>query len=281
MSIELVDQHIVDEVNSLLKGILANPYIIKQEILSQLPDKIVDNFINTYGIGKGNHGVEIPLYFAFPQTPPKTAFLLAQFKGSQEDEDNAVLGNYQGDLSSNDSGKLTHEKLPIIVKGKQAYLQPSQPIKDVYSLPQTNVYEVKDNKVYIPYLPIYNKDSKFDLFYIIKEENTGQSYPIGINTIEAVTIDFISNNTNTIRCLSGIFVYIETYLRKSLEDNGAVFLPSIELNGMDMVQDVSTAENSLGGQQLYYRRLTVNYHVTQTIKQNMNQTLDKIILGGE
>lgn len=281
MSIELVDQHIVDEVNSLLKGILANPYIIKQEILSQLPNKIVDNFINTYGIGKGNHGVEIPLYFAFPQTPPKTAFLLAQFKGSQEDEDNAVLGNYQGNLVSNDNGSLTHEKLPVVVDGKQAYLQPSKPIKSVYSIPQTNVYEVRDNKVYIPYLPVYNKDSKFDLFYIIKEENTGQSYPIGINTIEAVTIDFISNNTNTIRCLSGIFVYIETYLRKSLEDNGAVFLPSVELNGMDMVQDVSTAENSLGGQQLYYRRLTVNYHVTQTIKQNMNQTLDKIILGGE
>lgn len=281
MSIELVDQHIVDEVNSLLKGILANPYIIKQEILSQLPNKIVDNFINTYGIGKGNHGVEIPLYFAFPQTPPKTAFLLAQFKGSQEDEDNAVLGNYQGNLVSNDNGSLTHEKLPVVVDGKQAYLQPSKPIKSVYSIPQTNVYEVRDNKVYIPYLPVYNKDSKFDLFYIIKEEDTGQSYPIGINTIEAVTIDFISNNTNTIRCLSGIFVYIETYLRKSLEDNGAVFLPSVELNGMDMVQDVSTAENSLGGQQLYYRRLTVNYHVTQTIKQNMNQTLDKIILGGE
>lgn len=281
MSIELVDQHIVDEVNSLLKGILANPYIIKQEILSQLPNKIVDNFINTYGIGKGNHGVEIPLYFAFPQTPPKTAFLLAQFKGSQEDEDNAVLGNYQGNLVSNDNGSLTHEKLPVVVDGKQAYLQPSKPIKSVYSIPQTNVYEVRDNKVYIPYLPVYNKDSKFDLFYIIKEENTGQSYPIGINTIEAVTIDFISNNTNTIRCLSGIFVYIETYLRKSLEDNGAVFLPSVELNGMDMVQDVSTEENSLGGQQLYYRRLTVNYHVTQTIKQNMNQTLDKIILGGE
>lgn len=281
MSIELVDQHIVDEVNSLLKGILANPYIIKQEILSQLPNKIVDNFINTYGIGKDNHGVEIPLYFAFPQTPPKTAFLLAQFKGSQEDEDNAVLGNYQGNLVSNDNGNLTHEKLPVIVDGKQAYLQPSKPIKSVYSIPQTNVYEVRDNKVYIPYLPVYNKDSKFDLFYIIKEENTGQSYPIGINTIEAVTIDFISNNTNTIRCLSGIFVYIETYLRKSLEDNGAVFLPNVELNGMDMVQDVSTEENSLGGQQLYYRRLTVNYHVTQTIKQNMNQTLDKIILGGE
>lgn len=281
MSIELVDQHIVDEVNSLLKGILANPYIIKQEILSQLPNKIVDNFINTYGIGKDNHGVEIPLYFAFPQTPPKTAFLLAQFKGSQEDEDNAVLGNYQGNLVSNDNGNLTHEKLPVVVDGKQAYLQPSKPIKSVYSIPQTNVYEVRDNKVYIPYLPVYNKDSKFDLFYIIKEENTGQSYPIGINTIEAVTIDFISNNTNTIRCLSGIFVYIETYLRKSLEDNGAVFLPSVELNGMDMVQDVSTEENSLGGQQLYYRRLTVNYHVTQTIKQNMNQTLDKIILGGE
>lgn len=281
MSIELVDQHIVDEVNSLLKGILANPYIIKQEILSQLPNKIVDNFINTYGIGKDNHGVEIPLYFAFPQTPPKTAFLLAQFKGSQEDEDNAVLGNYQGNLVSNDNGNLTHEKLPVIVDGKQAYLQPSKPIKSVYSIPQTNVYEVRDNKVYIPYPPVYNKDSKFDLFYIIKEENTGQSYPIGINTIEAVTIDFISNNTNTIRCLSGIFVYIETYLRKSLEDNGAVFLPSVELNGMDMVQDVSTEENSLGGQQLYYRRLTVNYHVTQTIKQNMNQTLDKIILGGE
>lgn len=283
MSISLVDQVLVDEVTSLLRGILSNSYIIRQDILGQLPSKTVDSFIDTYGLEDGNHGIDIPLYFAFPQTPPKNAFLLAQFKGATEDTDNSILGNLQGPLVDNSVGDLAHEKVEVKTKevdGKKvAYGETQHPIYSIVSIPQTTAYDFTGNQISFPYLSIYDKqDIIFDVFYNIKENHKGRSYPIGINTKEAVTIDFISSNTDTIRCLSGIFTYMEVYLRKTLEENTNIYLPEIELNGMDMIEDVNAGNNSIGGQQLFYRRLQITYHVTQTIRQGAGENLEKIIM---
>lgn len=283
MSISLVDQVLVDEVTSLLRGILSNSYIIRQDILGQLPSKTVDSFIDTYGLEDGNHGIDIPLYFAFPQTPPKNAFLLAQFKGATEDTDSSVLGNLQGPLVDNSVGDLVHEKVEVKTKeveGKKvAYGETQHPIYSIVSIPQTTAYDFTDNQISFPYLSIYdNQDIIFDVFYNIKENHKGRNYPIGINTKEAVTIDFISSNTDTIRCLSGIFTYMEVYLRKTLEENTNIYLPEIELNGMDMIEDVNAGNNSIGGQQLFYRRLQITYHVTQTIRQGAGENLEKIII---
>lgn len=283
MSVSLVDQVLVDEVSSLLRGILSNSYIIRQDILGQLPSKTVDSFIDTYGLEDGNHGIDIPLYFAFPQTPPKNAFLLAQFKGATEDTDSSVLGNLQGLLVDNSAGDLVHEKVEVKTKeveGKKvAYGETQHSIYSIVSIPQTTAYDFTDNQIIFPYLSIYdNQDIIFDVFYNIKENHKGRNYPIGINTKEAVTIDFISSNTDTIRCLSGIFTYMEVYLRKTLEENTNIYLPEIELNGMDMIEDVNAGNNSIGGQQLFYRRLQITYHVTQTIRQGAGENLEKIIM---
>lgn len=283
MSISLVDQVLVDEVTSLLRGILSNSYIIRQDILGQLPSKTVDSFIDTYGLEDSNHGIDIPLYFAFPQTPPKNAFLLAQLKGATEDTDSSVLGNLQGPLVDNSVGDLVHEKVEVKTKeidGKKvAYGETQHPIYSIVSIPQTTAYDFTDNQISFPYLSIYdNQDIIFDVFYNIKENHKGRNYPIGINTKEAVTIDFISSNTDTIRCLSGIFTYMEVYLRKTLEENTNIYLPEIELNGMDMIEDVNAGNNSIGGQQLFYRRLQITYHVTQTIRQGAGENLEKIIM---
>lgn len=283
MSISLVDQVLVDEVTSLLRGILSNSYIIRQDILGQLPSKTVDSFIDTYGLEDGNHGIDIPLYFVFPQTPPKNAFLLAQFKGATEDTDSSVLGNLQGPLVDNSVGDLVHEKVEVKTKeidGKKvAYGETQHSIYSIVSIPQTTAYDFTDNQISFPYLSIYdNQDIIFDVFYNIKENHKGRNYPIGINTKEAVTIDFISSNTDTIRCLSGIFTYMEVYLRKTLEENTNIYLPEIELNGMDMIEDVNAGNNSIGGQQLFYRRLQITYHVTQTIRQGAGENLEKIIM---
>ena len=51
-----------------------------------------------------------------------------------------------------------------------------------------------------------------------------------------------------------------------MEENYNVYLPTIEMNGMDVIED--TKSNGLDSQPLFYRRLTVTYKVTQTIDQN-------------
>lgn len=271
MSISLVDQQIADETESLLNYLLSNSYIIKQDILTQLPDKIVDSFIDAYCTDKGHHGKNIPVYYAFPETPPRTAFLLIQFKGSTEDEDSSVLGGLEGPLSDNDEGDTIHERLAVKVDNNRAYVEPNKPVKYVRSIPQTNQYKLDGNRIYIPYIDDM-EGKHIDVYYAIKTDREGKIYPIGINTKEGVTIDFIASNTNVIRCLSAIFTYIRVYLKKSLEENGSIYLPMIEMNGMDLIAD-NQANSSVPGQQLYYRRLQVTYHVTQTISKGAGELL--------
>ena len=50
---------------------------------------------------------------------------------------------------------------------------------------------------------------------------------------------------------------------------------------MDMIEDVNSGDNSIGGQQLFYRRLQITYHVTQTIRQGAGEDIKKIILDEE
>lgn len=281
MSIQLVDQQLADEVRSLLDGLLENSYIIRQDILSQLAKsnpKIVESFINTYCTDEHNKGKHIPLYFAFPETPPTTAFLLVQFKGSEEDTDNEVLGGNEGNYRDNSEGDIVHEHLLVQTDDKSAFVQPKHKVKSVYSIAQTNTWDlVSADRIEVPNLDIFkDQQSYFDVYYAVLRDVKGKSYPIGINTQEGVTIDFISSNVNTIRCLSAIFNYIEVYLRRTLEENGNVYLPQISMNGMDMVQDANNPNNSVNGQQLYYRRLTITYHVTQVINQGAGKVLDKI-----
>lgn len=276
MSISLVDQQLADETKSLLGYLLSNSYIMKQEILAQLPDNIVDPFIDTYCHDHNHKGKDIPLYFAFPNTPPRTAFLLIQFKGSTEDEDSSVLGGLQGMLTDNSIGEVQHERLLVQVAEENgetvAFIEPTKPIESVRSLPQVTNYQIKENRVYVPYLPILSKSKQYlDLYYNEKVDKQGKHTPIGINTKEGVTIDFIASNTNTIRCLSAIMTYIRVYLKQSLEENGTVYLPEIGMNGMDVIADQQA--NPTPGQTLYYRRLQVTYHVTQAIRQGAGTLL--------
>lgn len=279
----MVDQQLADETQSLLAYLLSNSYIIKQEILSQVPSEIADSFIDAYCTDHGHKGKQIPMYFAFPNTPPRTAFLLIQFKGSEEDKDSSVLGSNQGNLQDSKLGNEVHEKLRVqtaIENGYSvAYVEPTKPVYQVEAIPQANQFQLKGNRVYLVYTEQLDNEKVYvDVFYSVALDKQGKEYPIGINTKEGVTIDFISTNTNTIRCLSALMTYIRVYLKQSLEENGNVYLPEIEMNGMDIIAD--QVQNGVPGQQLYYRRLQVTYHVTQTIGQGAGKLLENFRIRG-
>lgn len=267
MAIVNVDQLLLDETNSILTGVLANSNYLKNNILNSLPSDTVDSFINEYCTDSNHLGKKINTYFAFPTTAPTTAFLLFQFKGSEEDDESSALGSVEGQTISNSVGQAIHEKLVVKTQNATAWVEPTQEIHSVISIPQTTNYNLQDNKVYLTYIPPYDDGQhKIDLYYNTKVEKDGYSSPIGINTNEGVTIDFVCSNISTIRCLSAIFTYIRIYLKQTLEENYNVYLPTIEMNGMDVIED--TKSNGLDSQPLFYRRLTVTYKVTQTIDQN-------------
>lgn len=287
MPISLVDQQLSNEISSLLKGILSNYYIINRDILAELPDDVSQPFIETYGIGEGYKGVNIPIYFNFPDTPPTTAFVLIQYEGGEEDTDSTSLGMVQGSMGSTYSKDGVSEKLKVHVDtsgdSPKAFITPSKTPYSVAGVQQVSKYNLEDDgNIYVKYFDLYkDNDIYLDVTYYPKADKGSDYIPLGTVLNEKVTVDFIASNTNTIRCLSALMTYISIYLRTTLENNGNVFLPKVVLNGMDLLEDITSATDSAEGQQLRYRRMEITYKVTQSINMSAVKKIEDIDINKE
>jgi hypothetical protein len=281
LSISNVDQQLVDEIKSLMAGVLGNSTLVKSEIMGDLPTDLVDDFIATYCTDGDNRGLEIPVYFSFPTTPPKTAFLLAQYKGSVEDEDSSSLGGIQGSVQNKHEGPVIHEKVAFTYyQDKHSLIGITQnKIYSINSIPQFAIQNIKFDGNTISILDVndaigsmFDGIKTTDVYYSeYLDDKKADILPIGINTSEGVTIDFIASNTNTIRCLSALFVYIQIYLRHTITETYNVYDPKIEVSGMDAIENLQNQGDL--SQQLYYRRLTITYKVTQVISQSMAEKI--------
>ena len=281
MSISNVDQQLVDEVKSIMAGILGNSTLIRSEVMGDLPTDLVDDFVATYCTDGSNRGLEIPVYFAFPTTPPKTAFLLAQYKGSVEDEDSSSLGGIQGNVQDKHEGPVLHEKVAFVYRPDEHILvgTTQNNIYSINSIPQFSIKNIESEKNYIivhgvndDIGSLFDGIKTTDVYYSeYLDDKKADMLPIGINTNEGVTIDFIASNTNTIRCLSALFLYIQIYLRHTIAETYNVYDPKIEVSGMDAIDNLRNQGDL--SQQLYYRRLTITYKVTQVISQSMAEKI--------
>ena len=281
MSISNVDQQLVDEIKSLMAGVLGNSTLVKSEIMGDLPTDLVNDFVATYCTDESNRGLEIPIYFAFPTTPPKTAFLLAQYKGSVEDEDSSSLGGIQGSVQDKHEGPVLHEKIAFAYDSDKHIIvgNTQNKIYKINSIPQLAIQNIKFENNNISILGVnddigymFDGSKTTDVYYSeYLDDKKADILPIGINTNEGVTIDFIASNTNTIRCLSALFVYIQIYLRHTIAETYNIYDPKIEVSGMDAIENLQTQGDL--SQQLYYRRLTITYKVTQVISQSMAEKI--------
>lgn len=282
MSIPYVDEMIYKNTDSLLKGLLSNSYIIKEEVLNNLPDDLVNSFIHTYCNDSTNKGRDIPLTFTFPSVENRDAFILIQYKGSSESPEDSALGNVQGQVTSTSQGTLVKEHVEVVVsESNVATVTVSNNIYGIQSIPQcsSGSYSFSDDTITIPYIPPYSEgDNYIDVFYYTKVEGDGSSYiPYGVNTNEGVTIDVCSTNLDTLRCLTGLLEVVYMYLKVNLENNEDIYLPNLVIEGSDLVQSVNDSLNSANQTQLFYRRLDITYKVTNIIQPKAGPTLDEFI----
>lgn len=297
MAINTIDTYVSDKISSILEGFLSSRSTLEDNILSDLPDDIVEPFINTFGYdSNGIAKQEIPVLFTFPSNKEQGTFILVQYEGSQEDGDNSSLGNLQSGIYDYAEGNEIKEKSYVQVDNSGdnpvAFIQMKN---DVYSV--DNIMEIsgsdnlkfKDNKIFVPYMDLY-KDYKVPVtvFYTVFRKhrdggniNHKDVMGYGINLQEVCVVDFVSNNQDTLRCLSNILLAITIYLRQTLEDNSSIYLPNVSTQGNDLIQEINTASNSVTGQQLFYRRLTITYKTTQVLETNAGDRITDVEAEGK
>jgi len=290
MAINSGEIYLQDKIQSIMNGFLSSRYITSEDILSELPDDIKNPFMNTYGLYSGAEGKEIPVTFTFPDVKQQEAFILIQFKGADEDVDNSSIGNVQANIASYQEGNELKERLPVSVDEvngtKSYYVETSKPIFSLSNIPEisgSSEFKFSGNRIELPPLPFLNTKFIITVYYsamrtdsngnIMKDKDVVR---YGVNLIEGYTIDFCSTNQDTLKCLTVLLLATMVYLRKTLEDNDDFYLPTITLNGSDLIEEVNSATNASYSQQLFYRRAEITYKTTQSIMSDAGDRLNGI-----
>ncbi|MBT9670585.1 hypothetical protein GPK34_00840 [Secundilactobacillus kimchicus] len=291
MAIPSVDSYLQRELKQNLQALLAKSYIIKEVILKDFSDEIVNSFINTYCTDAGHKGQEIPVSMTFPSTKQPATFILVQFKGGTEfdDEKGNSLGGVTG-LVDQATGDYMSETATLTVKPyngfPQASLHLKNPISELESIPNYSGETFIDgNVIYLQYASGMSDGDTFKVFYSPQSVDheghaTGSDITTakGYDVMENYTIDTVSNNNDTIRCLEAIFKTIFIYMKQNMTEQTELRLSKLTFAGNDLLQEVNTAENSLVGEQLYYRRIEISYLLTYSVNTEVGTLLDSVSL---
>lgn len=279
--ISVTEQELKTNIDNILSYVLSNKKLLEEQILVDIPEDVRISFINTYCTETGCKGTPIEIMDTFPQTPPTTCFILLQFEASEEDDNYTPISGLEGDITFSSEGDMFRENALVKCTDGHAYLTTLNPILKVYSIQQTSSFTVIDkHTVEIPYFDWYaSNDKEVTICYSSGNSSEGTSHSFGVNLLEKVSVDFISSNLNTLKCLYAILLYIQIVLRQSLSNNGNIYLPHITIQGNDIIQELNSSNASLG-QQLYYRRMEIMYHTTQAINSPTGGFLDNITLEG-
>ena len=156
IAVTYVDQFILDNLKSLTKGLLSDSKLMRQEVLAGLPDRLVDDFINTYCNDKPNQGKPIQVATTFPAQAPTNPFILVQFKQGVEAQDDSSIGNVQGSVYDAQQGNTVVKKLPVHTDKQKAFIELPEPAYGVYHVKEVTDYSFKNNRVYVPYFPFYD-----------------------------------------------------------------------------------------------------------------------------
>ena len=270
MAITYIDQFILDRLKSLIQGFLSDSYIVKEEILPNLPDRLVTDFVDTYCNDDNHKGINIPVTMTFPQQSQNHPFVLVQFKQGVEAKEDASIGNVQGSVYNSLEGDSVVAKLPITTEGSQAYIELPEEVFKVYAVKETTTYKLSENRVYVPYFDFYKNGTHYMHITYARKTNKKEAnmLPKGIVEQEQVVVDFCSTNMDTLRCMVGLLTATSIYLKDTLEANSDIELPSISTEGTDLIMEVNNPTESVSGQQIFYRRMTVTFKSLHTLPVN-------------
>ena len=254
---------------------------MKNNVLVNLPEKTVDGFIKAYCNDGSNKGLDIPVSTTFPAQAQGNPFILVQFKQGVESKEDASIGNIQGSIYNAQQGDEVVKKLPVQVEDNKAYLELPEQAYDVYHVKEVTDFTFKDNRVYVPYFDFYkNIPHYMTVTYSLKTDKASADMsPIGIMEDEQVVVDFCSTNMDTLRCMVGLLTAISIYLKGIMESNSDIELPTINTEGTDLVMEVNSPTESVAGQQIFYRRMTISFKSLHTLPVNVGVKTDTLHIG--
>jgi len=289
LAIPNIDTYLRETINTKMKALLKNPYIIREVVLSDIEDTVRDNFISTFC--NPDSPLEIPVSYTFNRERANTGMILIQYKGAEEDidGDGGSIGGVTG-LTNDKNGNTAQDNFvwrvatddtgePVLMATAKQNIRELLAFRNISttSIPTT----VKDNIVTMPYdIATKALNGVQDKITYIPEQGqqvvSREGVLRGYDLTEVYTIDTISTNIDTLRCINNLLKVIFIPMRLDVEEQTEYRLAELSFSGLDLLDSFNSPTNSAMGEQLYYRRAEVSYGVTYSINTSYGIKIEEI-----
>jgi hypothetical protein len=257
-----IDTYLYDQIESKLKIILSNRYII-EEILKGIQPSIANNFMRAY---TGDNGREIPIVYTMPQD--KESQRGAIYIGLREgQESNTSLGNLEGTYEFKDEGLHKESSTVQAEEGNErCFLEVELPIADLNNVEglqfsRNDNVEVEGNRIYFKF------DSELvDLEFVVNYvalAPVGEEVGLkkGFTSTEHYSILVVSTNMDTVRCLDLIVKAILILMRSNPEELTSFLLQKLQFGQIEEINVGSDETPEI----LYGRESIVTYTASYSL----------------
>ena len=261
-----IDTYLYNEIESKLKIILSNRYII-EEILKGVQPKVAQSFIRTY---YGENGREIPIVYTMPQE--KIIQQGAIYIGLREGEESSSLGNLEDTYSFKEKGFRTDLSVITATPEKdRLYFEVKEEIGELNNVEglafaDSDNVQVEGNRIYFTYDPSL-EGLEFNVNYIATTGEKEQGLQKGFTATEHYSILALSTNMDIVRCLDLMIKAVLIMMRDNPEEQNSHLLQKLQygqVEEIDTGRRIGTGEGAKP-EILYGRETIVTYTVSYSL----------------
>lgn len=273
-----IDTYLYNEIESKLKIILSNRYII-EEILKGVQPKIAQNFIRAY---HGSSAREIPIMYTMPQE--KVTQQGAIYIGLREGEENSSIGNLEDTYYFKEKGFRSDSTIITATPERdRLYMEVVEDIGELVNIEglifaDSDNVKIEGKRIYFKYDPEL-EGLQFVVNYNATTGAEEQGVKKGFTTVEQYSVLIVSTNMDTVRCLDLIVKAILIMMRDNTEEQNNHLLQRLQFG---QIEEIDTGRRvGIGGaevpEMLYGRETVVTYTVSYSLDVPMTKLKDIIL----
>lgn len=286
-----IDSYMYESLNKYLSAVLnsvgtENECYIMGEALGGMEPGTADTFKQAFtGTGKGKKSIDIR--YSFPKQKESLDACYVIMRGKAQ-EGQTYLGSETGvhetGRPANDENTIS-DVLAVEHDADGYFFKTQQPILSLVDVSEMTVDNYVDyNRDFGDEFRINLLDTasallgqQFTVVYIekdtgVRKDNGGLS--LGYNMQEHITVQSVSNNIDTMRCLDSILRYILIVMRSSFRENNMYTLQGWEADDMQVGGD--SLDNPF-----YVMPVDVHYTVTYALPTDSSQMFESIKVNGD
>jgi hypothetical protein len=273
--ISSIDTYLYKEIESKMKIILSNRYII-EEILKGVQKDIAESFMKAY-VGDSPLR-EVPISYTMPQT--KESLFGSIFISLREGaETQPSIGNMEATYTYREGGMLKEKSTVKAEEGnKRLYLEVSSPIGEFINVEglmfaDSDHKTIEENRIYFR----YDAELLGYEFTVVYEADRGEEAGIkkGFTAEEHYSVLAVSTNMDTVRCLDLIMKAILILMRDNQEEHTNFLLQKLQFGQVEPINVGADPEET--PELLYGKETIVTYTTSYSLDAPILDTILKEI----